>query len=146
MSSKTSISSPSTNIKDSNILVNSNNGKNDDECVITPKMEVMMKREAKKIADESHLTFKPKLIESNLSKRWSLDDSPQGLISSRFDRLYSDAQKRKEEEKHKNDKIIAVADKDLTFQPKISPRTASRERSTSNSSYYLRKQIFEYHH
>jgi len=134
MSSNTNIS-PTINSKN---IDNNNNNNNDmnknDECIITPKMEVMMKREAKKIAEASQLTFKPKLIESNLSKRWSLDNSPQGLVSNRFDRLYSDAQKRKEEEKLKNDRVTAVADKDLTFQPKISPRAASRERSISNSS------------
>lgn len=132
MSSSTNISS-STNSAEKNSLVN-NDGNKNGECIMTPKMEVMMKREAKKIAEASQLTFKPKLIESNLSKRWSLDNSPQGMVSNRFDRLYSDAQKRKEEEKQKNDRITAVADKDLTFQPKISPRAASRERSASNSS------------
>ena len=129
------ISSPSTlnNNKRNNSNKNDNNNDND-SVQLTPKDEVTLKREAKKIAEAANFTFKPKLIQSNLSKRWSLDNSPQGLVSNRFDRLYSDAQKRKEEEKERNDKIIAVSDKDLTFQPKISPRAASRERSSSNSS------------
>ena len=130
------ISSQSTlnNNKRNNSNKNDDNNNDNDSVQLTPKDEVTLKREAKKIAEAANFTFKPKLIQSNLSKRWSLDNSPQGLVSNRFDRLYSDAQKRKEEEKERHDKIIAVSDKDLTFQPKISPRAASRERSSSNSS------------
>ena len=55
---------------------------------LTPKQEVIYKREKKRLEDEANLTFKPKIIVTSRSQRESDVDN------DRFSRLYTDALKR----------------------------------------------------
>jgi hypothetical protein len=93
---------------------------------LTAKELVMLKKEAKKAAEEAELTFKPQILNRGRSKRPATAGGGGGDVS-RFDRLYSDALKRHMEDKYKE----AVTDKELTFKPKLTSRSrsSSRERS-----------------
>lgn len=76
---------------------------------VTRKDEILMKREQKKREDEENLTFKPKI--KNL--KGSGPTSPE-ISSSRFDKLYSSARKKQEEEIIKQSKPP-----EDTFKPKL---------------------------
>jgi len=92
---------------------------------MTPRLEIMMKREAKRKEEEEHLTFKPKINTTSST----ITQSTTGLGSKRFDLLYEDAKKRKE---LLSDKVNHSIDKDLTFKPTINSRSRSSSRNRNN--------------
>lgn len=99
---------------------------------MSPRMEILLKKEKKILEEESNYTFKPTVNRSsnNSSNKSKQINDHSNLIkndnNSRFDQLYSDALKRHLEQQWKENTV----DKDLTFKPKIN---RSRANSTNNS-------------
>ena len=94
---------------------------------MTPKMEVLLKKELRQRQEESQYTFKPALATKSDRKKRD-DGQGNGPDANRFDRLYSDALKRHLESKWKEANDAG----ELTFTPKISAKAArslSRPRS-----------------
>jgi hypothetical protein len=95
---------------------------------MTPRMEIMLKREQKKREDEAQLTFQPH-VNRNSRTPGSTGASISGRDAvNRFDALYSDALKRHIETKWKE----TADQKELTFTPKITER-GGRSRATSRT-------------
>ena len=95
---------------------------------MTPRMEIMLRKEKKAKEDEANFTFRP-----HVNKHGQASPN-NGKISgkdsaNRFDALYSDALKRHLEAKWKE----SSDEKDLTFQPKITERGRSRASSRNAS-------------
>lgn len=87
-----------------------------------------MRRENKRLEEESQLTFKPSIG----SNKITFNDDRLGASTgraSRFDRLYSDALKRQQS----SQKLVDPVTADLTFTPKITSRAASRGRSNNGN-------------
>lgn len=98
---------------------------------MTPRMEIMLKKERKAKEEQDNLTFRPHV---NRNGSFSSKSGGGGKdTSNRFDALYSDALKRHLETKWKE--TTTVDEKELTFTPKITERgrTLASSRSTSRA-------------
>lgn len=97
---------------------------------MTPRMEIMLKKERKAKEEAANLTFKPHV---NRNGSFASKTGAGKDTSNRFDALYSDALKRHLETKWKE----TVDEKELTFTPKITERgrslTSSRNPSRAGS-------------
>lgn len=91
---------------------------------MTPRLEVMMKREAKQKEIEENLTFKPKMLtrKSSFSKPSSNDGA------TRFELLYEDAKKRSAKITDKS--ANSSFEKEITFQPQLVTRSRSSSRAS----------------
>ena len=92
---------------------------------LSRRQEFMLKREARLKEEEAQLTFRP-----HIQTRRGRDEAARNSVeegTSRFEKLYSEARKR-QEDSNKNEKVII---QNCTFQPKITPRARSKERSGS---------------
>ena len=94
---------------------------------MTPRMEIMLKKEKKAREDAANLTFRPHVNKAN---GHAMNNVSSSGPDNRFDALYSDALKRHLECKWKEN---AAEDKDLTFTPKITERGRSRASSRAGS-------------
>ncbi|KAJ1438579.1 hypothetical protein B484DRAFT_469197 [Ochromonadaceae sp. CCMP2298] len=98
--------------------------------MMSPRMELLMKKERKSREDAANMTFQPHV---NAVHRKTAQRTVDGLTKeNRFDALYSDALKRHLESRWK-DAVEQVASKELTFQPKITERGRSRPTSRVQS-------------
>jgi hypothetical protein len=112
-------STPKTRLSTSNM----------DSVVMTPRMEIMLRKEQKAREEEANMTFRPHVNKhghgtSPSSAKISGKDS-----ANRFDALYSDALKRHLEAQWKE----SADQKELTFTPKITERGRSRASSRNAS-------------
>lgn len=96
---------------------------------MTPRMEIMLRKEQKAREEAAQLTFKPHVNKNGNGNSHSATKSTSKDQSNRFDALYSDALKRHLETKWKE----SADEKDLTFQPKINPRGRASSRQGSRA-------------
>lgn len=96
-------------------------------ATMTPRMEIMLRKEQKAREEAANLTFKPHVNRNGNSNSHSATKSTSKDQSNRFDALYSDALKRHLETKWKE----SADEKDLTFQPKINERGRGASRAGS---------------
>mmetsp|Transcript_22634 Transcript_22634/g.31012 ORF Transcript_22634/g.31012 Transcript_22634/m.31012 type:complete len:507 (+) Transcript_22634:74-1594(+) len=103
--------------------------------VVVPnlKLEIMMRKEKERKDDEANYTFRPK-VKGEIKKK---NNSYQDSESDRFSRLYSDAVKRKVEQKHKQ-KI----EPELTFKPYITSKASSRASSRERSGQWVGERLY----
>lgn len=103
-------------------------------AALTPRMEVLLRKEKKLLEEEANYTFQPKMVSTRDTANKSRHAAAAGASSyggnSRFDQLYSDALKRHLESQWKQHH----EDRDLTFKPKINrSRPSSRGGSRAGS-------------
>ena len=96
---------------------------------MTPRMEIMLRKEQKAREEAAQLTFRPHVNKNGNGNSHSATKSTSKDQSNRFDALYSDALKRHLETKWKE----TADEKDLTFQPKINPRGRASSRQSSRA-------------
>jgi len=103
-------------------------------AALTPRMEVLLRKEKKLLEEEANYTFQPKIVSTRDNANKNRHAAAGGVSSyggnSRFDQLYSDALKRHLESQWKQHH----EDRDLTFKPKINrSRPSSRGGSRAGS-------------
>lgn len=101
----------------------------DSSIVMTPRMEIMLKKEQKAREEEANLTFQPHVNRHSRGGSASKTQLTGQESANRFDALYSDALKRHLETKWKE----STDQKELTFTPKINERSRSRASSRNGS-------------
>jgi len=100
--------------------------------VVVPnlKLEIMLRKEKERKDDEANYTFRPK-VKGEIKRDY------QDSESDRFTRLYSDAVKRKIDQKHKQ-----IVEPELTFKPNITPKASSRASSRERSGQWVGERLF----
>jgi len=96
---------------------------------MTPRMEIMLRKEKKAREDAAQLTFRPHVNRKGNGSSPSSATLSGKDSANRFDALYSDALKRHLEGKWKE----SADQKELTFTPKITERGRSRASSRNGS-------------
>lgn len=95
------------------------------------KMEIMLRKEKERLEDEAQFTFKPK-IKGEIKKNLYQDGQ-----SDRFNRLYSDAVKRKVQEKSKQ-----PVEPELTFRPSITEKATVRANSRERNGKWVGERLY----
>lgn len=131
---RTSIGTTSSTAQDTSVLLD---GEDD---LTTPvkvnlRKEIELKKARAKADEEANLTFKPSMYTSHHKSNSSATKAPQSSVEmspreNRFDKLYSDALKRHLSSTTKEE---LLRDKELTFTPKLTSRSSSRQNSRPSS-------------
>ena len=88
----------------------------------SPKILIEMRKEQKLREDQENQTFAPKISDKSIRLGRGRDETVKAIGSSRFDALYNDARKRRNEGPVLKSDVV---DHDLTFRPEIPKRSRS---------------------